>query len=684
MRNPLMTFFGLYPTDALIVLAYIISVLVIGQLLARKVKNENDFFLGGRKMGKWFQFFLNFGNMTDPSQAATTASSVYKQGVSGVWLGLIPLLMSPFYWFIPVWYRRVRVTTTADLFEDRFGNRFLSAFYATIGILVSIITIGLGNVIAFKTLAPIMLKPAAAYSVTERQQLSDYREFVQLRESRTVTALSTEQARHYEVLKGLFDRGRLPPYISYLSPAPFYFAASALAAVFIMLGGLEASAMINGLQSVLTILISIVLIPFGFARIGGFHGLHMRVPVWMFQIFGTNSSAGQYTWFSISAFLLVSLIGTAGATNTMTISGSAKSEVAARLGAISGGITKRFVTISWGICGLIAVALFGPNLSDPDQTWGRLTGVLLPVGMIGLMIVGILGGKLAALGSASIVNSALVVRNIYEPLFPGKSRRHYMIVARLTIPVILLLGIGMALYMESAVALLIFMIVILVVWGAPILLIFTWRRLTETAVRIQMITTILFIAVIPWIVMATPSLRQAPILTVLTKGDAATHVEPVSVYFEGGVARINPADMSSPMEGIGRFNDEIYLLSCLGVDVTELSPAGLSTARYLVDSFLPLLILVAFSYVTRQTDPVRVARFYARLKTPVLPDPTADALAVKASYDDPSRFDHTKLFPRTNCELTKWNKTDTLGFLGCWASVGVILLFFKAVLMIGG
>jgi len=679
-----MTFLGLHPTDALIVLVYIVAVLAVGQFLARKVKNENDFFLGGRKMGKWFQFFLNFGNMTDPSQAATTASSVYRQGVSGVWLGLIPLLVSPFYWFIPIWNRRVRVTTTADLFEDRFGKRFLSAFYAILVILIGIITIGLGNIIAFKTLAPIMLKPPVAYTRVEQQQLVDYRDFVQLRETRLMKELTPDQHRRYDILKGLFDRGQLQPYISYLSPAPFYFAASALAAVFIMLGGLAASAVVNGLQSVLTILISIVLIPFGFARIGGFHGLHLRVPEWMFQIFGTDSSSGQYTWFSIAAFLLVSLIGTAGATNSMTISGSAKTELAARIGAISGGITKRFVTISWGICGLIAVALFGPNLSDPDQTWGRLTGVLLPVGMIGLMIVGILGGKLAALGSASIVNSALVVRNIYEPLFPGKTTRHYMIVARLTIPVVLLLGIVMALYVQSAVALLIFMIVILVVWGAPILLIFTWRRLTEMAVRIQMIATLVLIAVIPWIVMATPALRQSSSLTVMTRGDRDKHIDPVSVYFEGGVARINPADLSSPKEGLGRFNDEIYLLACLGVDVTGFSPAGLSTARYLVDSFLPLIMLIGLSYVTRPTDPGRVARFYVRLKTPVLPDPADDARAVEASYADPTRYDHTKLFPGTDCELTKWNKMDILGFLGCCASIGVILLFFKAVLLIGG
>ena len=57
---------------------------------------------------------------------------------------------------------------------------------------------------------------------------------------------------------------------------------------------------------------------------------------------------------------------------------------------------------------------------------------------------------------------------------------------------------------------------------------------------------------------------------------------------------------------------------------------------------------------------------------------------MEKSYAAPSRFDHTKLFPGTNCELTKWNRIDILGFLGCCASVGLILLFFKGVLLIGG
>jgi len=61
----------------------------------------------------------------------------------------------------------------------------------------------------------------------------------------------------------------------------------------------------------------------------------------------------------------------------------------------------------------------------------------------------------------------------------------------------------------------------------------------------------------------------------------------------------------------------------------------------------------------------------------------AAALAVEESYAPPARFDHSKLFPKSDWEFTKWDKTDALGFLACCASVGVILLLFKGLMLIG-
>src|ERR1700712_3319626 len=233
-----MHLFGLHWIDGLIIVAYVIGVLAIGKILSRGVKNEKDFFLGGRSLGKWFQFFLSFGSMADPGQATTTSSSVYRQGAGGAGLALITFFLTPYYWFSNVWFRRVRLTTTADLFADRFGSRFLGSLYAVTTILVIIVSIAGGNVVALKTLQPLMVKAPADYSAAEREMVGNYQDFVQLRKQRASEVLSGANADRYALLKNYYDRGELQPYVTYLHPATFFSISSLLVAVFVMLGGL--------------------------------------------------------------------------------------------------------------------------------------------------------------------------------------------------------------------------------------------------------------------------------------------------------------------------------------------------------------------------------------------------------------------------------------------------------------
>lgn len=704
-----MKLFGLHWIDVVILLVYIVTVLVIGKIFSHGVKGEKDFFLGGRSLGRWLQFFLSFGNMTDPGQATTTASSVYRQGAGGAWLALITLFLTPYYWFMNVWFRRVRLTTMADLFQDRFGSRFLATLYAITMLMIAVVgVIAGGNVMALKTLQPLMVKDPAIYSAAEQKMVADYHEFAELRKERQTGALTPVAEARYDVLRDYYNRGALAPYVTYLKPVTFYLVSTSIVAVFIMLGGLKASAVVDAIQALLVVLISIILIPFGLWKIGGTEALHEKVPDVMFNLFG-GDMASEYTWYSIAALLLVQLIGIAGSQHNMTISGSAKDEMAARLGAVTGGFSKRFVTIAWAYCGLIAIALFGPSLSDPDQAWGLMTRELLPVGLIGIMITGILGGKIAVLGAQSVVLSGLVVKNLYEPLIPGRSERHYMVVARLAVPALLAAGVLVGLFLNSIVAILKFAIVLLLVWGVPITLLFVWRRVTQVAVLVQVSVTLVFIAVIPWVVASIPALARSAELTMLTRERVVTsevqasaadvaaglattegqkitktrRIEPVAVFFEEGVVRVDPKDPASEKTGKGLFRTEVYLLKLAGFDVAGFSPAQLLTTRYLVDAMLPIGILVIVSLLTRPTDPVRVARFYARMKTPVAKTLDEDAIEVEKSYANPTRFDHLKLFPHSSWEFTKWDKRDTIGFICCCALVGVVLLVFKGVLVIG-
>jgi SSS family solute:Na+ symporter len=149
------------------------------------------------------------------------------------------------------------------------------------------------------------------------------------------------------------------------------------------------------------------------------------------------------------------------------------------------------------------------------------------------------------------------------------------------------------------------------------------------------------------------------------------------------VVRVNPADPKSPKTGRGLFRAEVWLISLLGVDVAGFNSAQLMTTRYLVDALLPVLILLVVSWLTAPTEAPRVARFYVRMKTPIAPTLEEDAKEVEASYANPARYDGRKLFPKSSWEFTKWDRQDALGFIGCCALVGFILVLFKAVLVIG-
>jgi len=142
-----MMFYGLHWADLLMIALYLGAMVCIGQRTARTVRKQADLYLGGRKLGKALQFFLNFGNMTDLNNTVTTSSAVYENGAGGAWISLQTLFMTPYYWFMNVWFRRVRLMTMADLFEDRFGGRSLATLYSIFNIVFAIATIGWGYMV---------------------------------------------------------------------------------------------------------------------------------------------------------------------------------------------------------------------------------------------------------------------------------------------------------------------------------------------------------------------------------------------------------------------------------------------------------------------------------------------------------------------------------------------------------
>ena len=136
--------FGLEWIDLVVIALYFAVVIVIGFRAMRNIRSQEDYFLGGRRFGKLVQIFAAFGQGTSADSAVGTTTTTYTNGASGIWSALLFLWGTPIYWLTSPWYRRLRVLTLGDFFEERYGSKRMAAFYSIIAsiFLMSFIAIG--------------------------------------------------------------------------------------------------------------------------------------------------------------------------------------------------------------------------------------------------------------------------------------------------------------------------------------------------------------------------------------------------------------------------------------------------------------------------------------------------------------------------------------------------------------
>lgn len=121
------------------------------------------------------------------------------------------------------------------------------------------------------------------------------------------------------------------------------------------------------------------------------------------------------------------------------------------------------------------------------------------------------------------------------------------------------------------------------------------------------------------------------------------------------------------LRGSGRFRIDFLLYDLLRIDMTRRTKPMLETLRLPTRVILPFVVLIVLSCVTPRVKRQPLDRFYAKMKTPVDPDPEADKQQMEKSYADPTRFDHKRLFPWFGLEFQKPKWADILGFVVCFA-----------------
>jgi SSS family solute:Na+ symporter len=693
-----MTIFGLHVLDFAIVLIFIAVVLWLGWRASRRTKTTEDFYIAGRRLGKFYQFFLNLGTSTNADQAIIVSREVYRQGVGGMWIQYLVLFLTPFYWFTTAFFRRVRLVTIGDFFTERFKSRFLGAAFAVFTLFMAFLGNGVGYMVAAKTMMALTPKPAVKYTVVEKQSVDLFNEYRALQARADKSELEPVAAARLAELAERQKKGELKAFISYTDSVSIYLIYTVIVAIYTMMGGFFAAAITDVFQGFLLTTFSLLLIPIALHRIGGFAGLHAAVPDFMFKLFG-SAATSEYAWYTILAMVLANLVSIIAVATGMQTAGSAKNEMTARVGMIGGMFFKRVIMIFWALTGLLAIALYSGKLHDPDLIWGHMTMDLLFPGAIGLMMAGVLSAKMSSLAGSSVSYSALFIRNLYQPFVKPKSDRHLINVGRIAIGVTLLGGVGVALFIGNLLDLFKYFISLPAIFGAAIWLGFLWRRVTKGAVIAQVVICFTIYALIPNVFQSLEWARTKPAFLQETRAQTVTittkavredieagrasaigevirkaRVNPPEGVFYEKVALSDPKDPASPKIGIGRFHAELWALSGLGIDFRGFSKAQLSAVRFGFDALFPFLLLFLLSAFTRPIPKADLDRFFAKVHTPVQPTPEGEAQALRHAVEHYDEIEARKLRPGSSWEIMKPKAIDILGFGGCWIAVGVIVV----------
>lgn len=377
----------LAPFDWFIVIAYLVSLVAMGIVASRRVKDTKHYFLGKRHFGKLIMIAQTFGVGTHAEMPVSLSGAVYSFGMSAIWYQWKNLFATPFYWIMAPVFRRVRRTTTAEMIEDRYGAG-MSGLYTIFAFAFFIINMA------------SMLKGAA--KVLNQMMGAN---------------LSTNA-----IVVGL-------------------------AIIFIFLsfvGGLVASAWSNFLQGFLIIFLSFMLIPLGWGAVGGWGGMKETLPPHFFSL-ATPKEVGP--WF-IVMLTLNGVVGIMAQPHILAAVGTGKDEHTCRIGFFHGMWAKRLCTIGWAVVGLMVAAIikggvFGTHsLKDPEDAFGYACQHLLKPGFRGLLISSVMGACLAACSALMVDSGALFTHGFYRPrLAPNRSDHHYLWVGRISS----LVAVGLAL-----------------------------------------------------------------------------------------------------------------------------------------------------------------------------------------------------------------------------------------------
>jgi SSS family solute:Na+ symporter len=225
----------------------------------------------------------------------------------------------------------------------------------------------------------------------------------------------------------------------------FYTAAIVLIVItglYTIFGGLRAVVYTEVLQAIVLILGSITLMIIGLSHVGGWSGLTAKVPHDFFSMWKpTNHPNFPWTGIIFGAPILGIWYWCTDQHIVQRVL-AAKSIKQARTGTIFAGYLKILPVFIFVLPGIVAVALFSDVAQNPDSAYPTLVTRLLPEGIKGLVLAGMLAALMSSLASAFNACSTLLTWDVYKKWRPAASEQQLVRVGRISAGVMVFLGLA--------------------------------------------------------------------------------------------------------------------------------------------------------------------------------------------------------------------------------------------------
>jgi len=373
--------------DWIIVAIYCILMLWIGFYFSKRAgRSIEDYFIAGRNLPWWVLGFSAVATYSCAGAAPAFTMLVYSGGLLGnwwwwlpwiVWMPLVAVIWSKFW-------RRLKVVTTAEFIEVRYGGKLASVFRGIYGIFMSfgwaIVLMGYVTGWLSKALCPILG----------------------------------------------------------WTPLQLILFCGVITLIYTTAAGLFGAAYSDVLQFLIFFVANLIFIPIVLHAVGGFAAVYSKVSISrgtdFFKAIPPGGDLVGITLFALivqGLFFAASPAGGEGFTAQRFM--AAKNEFHAQIGQLFNAFLSLVVRIiPFLFLGIIGAALYAKGSVDPAQVWGLLVSKYSVLGLTGVLVAAELAAYMSTIDTEMNWGASYLVNDLYKRFIrKDASKSHYVWVSRL-------------------------------------------------------------------------------------------------------------------------------------------------------------------------------------------------------------------------------------------------------------